>query len=250
MVGPGPMSRVGILSDVHGNVFALEAVLEDARRQGCETLVVAGDLVAQGPAPAETLDLLREIEALVLIRGNTDRYLSGDGPDPAGRDPEVLASLAWTRAELGEEATGMLGALPTQAVFDVGLVLHASPEGDEIGIWPEVGDEKLGSWSWEGVLACGHTHRPMLRDLGSRQVVNVGSVGWPLDGDPRPSYAVVAVDPGHPERRRVELRRVDYDRSRALAELERRAVPWRHAVRHYIETATWRSPARYERSWS
>ena len=72
--------------------------------------------------------------------------------------------------------------------------------------------------------------------------MNAGSVGWPLDGDPRPSYAVLERAPdGHELPWRVSLRRVDYDRSRALAELERRRVPWRHVVRHYIETATWRS---------
>jgi hypothetical protein len=67
-------------------------------------------------------------------------------------------------------------------------------------------------------------------------------VGWPLDGDTRPSYAVLERAPDeHEPPWRVSLRRVDYDRSRPLAELERRRVPWRHVVRHYIETATWRS---------
>ena len=120
--------------------------------------------------------------------------------------------------------------------------MHASPEDDERGIGPDTPDEEIQAHAWQGTILCGHTHRPLHRHVPGRQIVNAGSVGWPLDGAPRPSYAVLERAPdGHELPWRVSLRRVDYDRSRALAELERRRVPWRHVVRHYIETATWRS---------
>ena len=234
--------RVCVLSDVHGNVYALEAVLRDVRGLGCDALVVAGDLAAHGPAPAETVDLLAGLDALI-IRGNTDRYLAeGEGSSPRGRDPALAASLRWTRELLGEERLRFLGRLPTSASVDGCLVVHASPGDDERGIWPDTPDEEVQAHSWQGTLLCGHTHHPFHRDVPGGQVVNAGSVGWPLDGDRRPSYAVLERGPGgHELPWRVSLRRVDYDRRRPLAELERRRVPWRHVVRHYIETATWRS---------
>lgn len=234
--------RVGVLSDVHGNVHALEAVLRDVRDQGCDALVVAGDLAAYGPAPAETVDLLVGLDALI-VRGNTDRYLAqGEASSARGRDPGRAASLSWTRALLGEERLRFLGQLPTSAQLDGCMVVHASPDDDERGIGPDTPDEEIRAHAWQGTILCGHTHRPLHRHVPGRQVVNAGSVGWPLDGDPRPSYAVLERAPGEHELPwRVSLRRVEYDSSRVLAELEHRRVPWRHVVRHYIETATWRS---------
>ena len=242
MTGDLRDGKVGVLSDVHGNVHALEAVLRDARDQGCDALVVAGDLAAYGPAPVETVDLLAGLDALI-VRGNTDRYLAeGEGSSPRGRDPDRAASLSWTRELLGEERLRFLGRLPTSASLDGCLVVHASPEDDERGIGPDTPDEEIQAHAWQGSILCGHTHRPLHRHVPGRQIVNAGSVGWPLDGDPRPSYAVLERAPdGHELPWRVSLRRVDYDRGRPLAELERRRVPWRHVVRHYIETATWRS---------
>ncbi len=234
--------RVAVLSDVHGNVYALEAVLRDVRDQGCDALVVAGDLAAYGPAPAETVDLLSDLDALI-VRGNTDRYLAeGEGSSARARDADRAASLGWTRELLGEERLRFLGRLPTSADLDGCLVVHASPEDDERGIWPHTPDEEIDGRAGQGTILCGHTHHALHRRVHDGQIVNPGSVGWPLDGDHRPSYAILERGPDeHDLPWRVSLRRVDYDRSRPLAELERRRVPWRHVVRHYIETATWRS---------
>ena len=242
MTGSQVEGRIGLLSDVHGNVYALEAVLRDVQEQGCDALVVAGDLAAYGPAPAETVDLLRGLGALI-VRGNTDRYLAaGDGSDPPGRAPGQAESLRWTRQSLGEERLGFLGRLPPAASLADCLVVHGSPGDDERGIFPDTPDEEIPASAGHDTILCGHTHQALQRQVKGGQIVNAGSVGWPLDGDPRPSYAVLERDPdGHASRWRVSLRRVDYDRSRALDELERRRVPWRHVVRHYIETATWRS---------
>ena len=214
--------RVCVLSDVHGNVHALEAVLDDVARRGCDALVVAGDLAAHGPTPVEAVDRLRGLDA-VIVRGNTDRYLAEGPAAPAGRDPEQADSLRWTRERLGDERLRFLGALPPAARLGDWLVVHASPGDDERGLWPDTAEAELSRHCQGGALLCGHTHQPFDRRLQKGQVVNVGSVGWPLDGDPRPSYAVLergrtGPAPGW----RVRWRRVDYDRARPLAELERR----------------------------
>jgi putative phosphoesterase len=242
MTGDLADGRVAFLSDVHGNVYALEAVLRDVRDQGCDGLVVAGDLAAYGPAPVETVDLLCGLDAL-MVRGNTDRYLAeGEGSSPRGRDPDQAASLHWTRESLGEERLRFLGRLPPAASLDRCLVVHGSPGDDERGIGPDTPDEEIPASAGHDTILCGHTHQALHRRVRSGQIVNAGSVGWPLDGDPRPSYAILERAPiGHELPWQVSLRRVDYDRGRTLAQLERRRVPWRSVVRHYIETATWRS---------
>jgi putative phosphoesterase len=238
------------VSDIHGNLHALEAVLEDACRTGADMLVVAGDLVHQGPRPAETLDLLRGLDggrlgALRVIRGNTDRHLLEDAPVPAGADAaERQAGLEWTREQLGEERLRWLSELPAEMAVGDRLVVHGSPRADDHGIWPQTPVEDFDSPRWDGVLVCGHTHHAMHRREGGRHVVNGGSVAWPLDGDPRPGYAMLEDPGGGTAALRVELRRVDYDRSRTVAELDERRVPWRDVVRHYIETASFRSRMR------
>ncbi|MHB1500502.1 MAG: metallophosphoesterase family protein [Candidatus Dormibacteria bacterium] len=236
--------RICVLSDVHGNVYSLEAVLQDIRKLGCDTLVVAGDIAAHGPAPVESVDLIRSLGA-ITVRGNTDRYLAeGSAPKPGTRDPEQSLSLDWSREQLGADRLRFLGELPPSVTLAGCLVVHGSPGDDERGIWPDTTDAEIDAHSWAGTLLCGHTHRPFQRRVASGEVVNVGSAGWTLDGDPRPSYALLERDRAAAAGSwRVTLRRVDYDRSRPLAELERRQVPWRSAVSHYIETATWRTPA-------
>ncbi len=240
------MVRLCVLSDIHGNLHALEAVLDDVRSAGGDMLVVAGDLVHQGPRPAETLDLLRSLDggglgAVHMIRGNTDRHVLGEPPPPPpGRDAAGRrAGVEWTRAQLGEERLGWLASLPAELVVGGRLVVHGSPRADDHGIWPETPVADFDSPLWADLLLCGHTHRSMHRREGRRHVVNGGSVAWPLDGDPRPGYAVVEEDGSGAEGLRVELRRVEYDRARTVAELEERRVPWREVVRGYIETASW-----------
>ncbi|HUY54038.1 MAG TPA: metallophosphoesterase family protein [Candidatus Nanopelagicaceae bacterium] len=242
---PGALAaaeRICVLSDIHGNVYSLEAVLREIRTLGCDRVVVAGDTAAHGPTPCEAVDLIRSLGCLV-VRGNTDRYLAeGTAPPPGTRDPEQAVSLEWSRAQLGQDRLQFLGRLPHSVTLPGCLVVHGAPGDDERGIWPETPDAEIEAYGWGGTLLCGHTHRPFQRALSCGEVVNVGSAGWTLDGDPRPSYALLERVGAGPWR--TTLRRVDYDHSLPLEELERRQVPWRAAVSHYITTATWRTPAR------
>jgi predicted phosphodiesterase len=235
--------RICVLSDIHGNVHGLQAVLRAARAGGCDGFVVAGDIAAHGPTPCESVDLIRGLGCLV-VRGNTDRYLAeGTAPAPGTRDPEQAISLAWTRDQLGRDRLRYLGDLPPSVAIPGGMVVHGAPGDDEQGIWPDTPDAEIEAYGWTGVLLCGHTHRPFQRKLSCGEVVNVGSAGWALDGDPRPSYAIME-RAGATGSWVTTLHRVDYDHSLPLVELERRQVPWRGAVGHYIATATWRTPER------
>jgi predicted phosphodiesterase len=244
--------RVAALSDIHGNAHALQAVLDDLFTYGTpDVTVVAGDLAAQGPMPAESVDLLREhLPDALFIQGNTDRYLQelAAGRLAAPRrvsDPadvaERQASLRHCLDALGDERMAWLSSLPKESVRGPLWVFHGSPGDDEAGVWPDSDISALESdQRWQHLIISGHTHHPVVRwpsDGSHRVLVNDGSVGWTLDGDLRPSYALVDLEEGRPPK--VEMRRVEYDRSLVVAELERREVPWRRVVIHFVTTGKW-----------
>jgi diadenosine tetraphosphatase ApaH/serine/threonine PP2A family protein phosphatase len=168
-------TRVAALYDVHGNLPALEAVLAEV---GDAQLVFGGDMAA-GPMPAETLDLIMDLDALV-IRGNADRALL-EAPEPEGLADE------WVQAKLTDRHREFIAALPETVeieVDDLGRVLfcHGSPRSDEEMILRTTPEEWLREML-EGVEAdivvCGHTHMQFDRRADGRRVVNAGSVGLP-----------------------------------------------------------------------
>ena len=236
--------KLALMSDLHGNLVATEAVVADGAAQGVDSWWVLGDLAAIGPEPAATLELIAHLPGVSITSGNTERYvLTGDRPPPSRADvvadPGLLdllvaveGSFAWTRGVL--DATGWiewLGSLPADArtVLPDGtrlLGVHASPGRDDgPGITPdrpesELRDALAGS---EADLVCaGHTHQPTDRRIGSVRAVNLGSVSNPVTDDLRASYVIVHADRhGH----RVEHRRVAYDHAAVLTRIERCSHP-------------------------
>lgn len=230
--------RLCVISDIHGNVEALRAALEQIKARAPEMILIAGDLAAHGPRPAETVAELRELGQATMIRGNTDRYLVDPAAAPLRKWPadevaERLRSLEWTREQLGPQGLQFLAGLPAQAEIDGCLLIHGSPGTDEKGIFPTTPLEAFDTPAWSCVMACGHTHVPTHRRFGGRHLVNAGSLAWNLDGDSRPSFAVV--DTGGDGAAAIALERVDYDRTAVVNDLEARHVPWRENVRHFIE---------------
>lgn len=205
--------RLLIVSDVHGNRAALDAVL----REPHDAVVCLGDLVGYGPEPAACVRWARSAAA-ASVQGNHDRALA-DGAPPGCR-PE-FATLAAATAGIGHtrltaEQVGWLGALPHWAFLEVEgvrcLLVHATPTdplyrylGPDAAAW----ERELVAVDAELVLV-GHTHLPFVLPLGGRRVVNPGSVGMPKDGDPRAAYAVL-------ERGRLELKRAAYPIDETLA---------------------------------
>ena len=207
---------IGLLYDVHGNLPALEAVLEDARAVGVGRWIVGGDVVLFGAWPAETVERLRDLADAAWLRGNTDRWLidDSDRPDGAGWAAEDCV------AALDDATVRELAALPFDIREGDTLYVHASPTSDMRSFLPEPADDEaelLGDVPDDvGLLVFGHTHLPFARGAGGVQLVNPGSVGMPLDGDQRAAWAVIGDDG------RVEHRRVAYDFERsAQALLER-----------------------------
>lgn len=237
--------RLAILSDIHGNLLALDAVLADIQAQGTPDLYwVLGDLVAFGPWPRETLARLRSLPNVSFVQGNTDRYVvTGRRPLAPVRSPEDWARMPgllemrdgmfrWAVEHLDWEDYLFLRDLPTRLELDVPnfgrvLAFHANPVDDEMNILPETPDEQIRpllAGIEARLLVYGHTHRPLDRTVDGIRLVNGGSVGFPLDGVPQPGYALVDFEG---EICTVTLRRVSYDLEAVVAELERVAHPAR-----------------------
>jgi predicted phosphodiesterase len=206
---------LALLYDIHGNLPALEAVLEDARAAGAERFLLGGDYGLFGPWPADTLTRLRELEPATWIRGNVDRWTA----DPQGLDDTTLEAVAACREELGAASAAELGALPEQVVVDGTRYCHASPLSDMRSFLPEPSseDDELLSGASERRIVFGHTHLAFSRRREDGvELVNPGSVGMPLDGDPQAAYAIVRVDGA------IEHRRVGYDHERSAAAVRER----------------------------
>ncbi len=214
--------HIAVLSDLHGNLEALNAILADMAAQGpFDQIVVAGDLAWSGPWPAEVVDRVVALGAAV-IQGNTDAFFAHAAEDvPPGKDEgRFAAQLAWQLAQLGAERAAWLAGLPfshriAPAPGHDLLVVHANPTDLERPITPNFTaadlDELLlgqdgAEPDWEA-LAFGHVHVPFVRRWRDRLLVNVASAGLPMDGDQRAAYAIFTWDG---MRWRVEHRRVYY----------------------------------------
>jgi diadenosine tetraphosphatase ApaH/serine/threonine PP2A family protein phosphatase len=191
---------LALLYDVHGNLPALEAVLEDCP---AERFLLGGDYAVAGGWPRETVERLEELEG-DWIRGNTERWLvdTSDVPEP------MLPVIERAREALGDELVERLVALPETTTRDGVLYCHASPGSDMRSFAPEEedSDDELLRDVDGGRVVFGHTHIQFARTTaGGVELVNPGSVGLPFDGDHRAAYALLHDDGS------VELRRVEYD---------------------------------------
>lgn len=198
----GEATRVALLSDVHANFTALVAALASAERRGCKRVVVAGDVVGGGPHPVEVIRLLAR-RRIPAVSGNLDRKVLEVGED-AGRLEELAARgrkraiHAWTALQLGAAERSWLAALPAELEIECAgqqiLVVHGSPLGDEDYVFASITAPALRAklaGCRPAALVCGHSHVPFTRTVAGVRVVNCGSVGRPVDGDPRGSYAIL-----------------------------------------------------------
>jgi putative phosphoesterase len=192
--------RVVFFSDIHANFPALCRVMEWAQRHRADRLICAGDVVGHGPHPTEVVRLLME-QQVDAILGNVDRKTLALLESPAKLQKflhkKAHAPAAWAALALGEAERGWLAALPRELRFAVNgadvWVVHGSPLSDTDYIYPSLTAQalaaKLGAVR-PRVLVCGHSHVPFTKEIGKVRVVNCGSVGRPVDGDPRGTLAL------------------------------------------------------------
>ncbi|MCX6048651.1 MAG: metallophosphoesterase family protein [Chloroflexi bacterium] len=232
--------RIALLSDIHGNLIALEAVLADIEAQdGVDAFWVLGDLVAIGLQPVAVLERIHQLPNVRAVRGNTDRYaMTLDRPGPTAAEvmaapnllpvfAEVAHTFAWTQGCLA--ATGWLDylrALPIEQRLALPdgtrlLGVHGSPGLDDgRGLTPRQSDEKLLVLLDQcnaDLICAGHTHWPMNRRVGDYHVINLGSVSNPLTPDMQASYVLLHADSSGYT---IEHRRVAYDHAAVIAVVE------------------------------
>ena len=218
--------RVAVLCDIHGNLPALEAVLQDVRRAGPDRVVIGGD-VLPGPMPRECLDALLGLDIPVqFIHGNGDReslaHLSGREMTTV---PEPFRSpVIWAAEQLGQKYRPILASWPLSLSVDVpplGVVFfcHSTPRND-VEIFTRLTPEEVLKPLFEGlgaqVVVCGHTHMQFDRMVGSVRVVNAGSVGMPF-GEPRADWLMLGPD--------VELQHTNYDLAAAAERIRATQYP-------------------------
>jgi len=211
------VKRVAVVSDIHGNLPALEAVLADVERERVDAIVVPGD-TAHGPWAPEVLDLLLEAGAR-FVRGNADRGV-------LERDERFGPLPAWSADRLGDDRLALVEAWPLTLELDVDglgpvLVCHATPEDDEPIYTRFTPDDDLVEIFSEvdaDVVVCGHTHTQYDRRLPSGlRIVNPGSVGMPYEGRRGAFWALLGPD--------VELRHTEYQVEAAVSAIRELGAP-------------------------
>ena len=228
--------RVAVITDIHANLPALEAVLARIEQLGIERVHCGGDLVGYGPHPNEVCALIEQ-RAIPTIYGNYDYAIARDLHDcgcayvtPHDREIGQL-SVEWTLANSGRAAKDFMRDLPFDARFEIDgtsvHLVHGSPRKVNEYLFedkPASLYARLAAAEEAGVLVFGHTHKPWIRDFGGVRFVNCGSVGKPKDGDPRAAFAVLTAGG-------ATIERVAYDAGRVAAEVRAAGLPGEFADR-------------------
>jgi predicted phosphodiesterase len=238
--------RIAIISDIHGNLTAFEAVLADLRETAPDLIVHGGDLAASGSSPCEIVDRVRAL-GWPGVMGNADEMLftpqslstfaaRSPGFRPFFKPVDEMAAA--TRALLGEERLAWLGDMPLVQVLEGAALVHASP-GD---VWrapaAEAVDRELESTYpslGRPVAVYAHIHCPFVRRMTQLTVANTGSVSLSYDGDRRASYLLI-------EEGEITIRRVDYDVAREVQLLHASGMPHADWVVRTLESGTFQLP--------
>ena len=236
--------RIAVLSDIHSNLHALDAVLADIEREQPDDLWCLGDVVGYGPRPNECVDRVREAASLSLC-GNHDLAVLGT-IDIAEFSGDAAAAAMWTRGVLGEAQSDWLGSLEPAAERDGVELFHGSPRDP---VWDYVLSDEAALASLEEtstpLVLVGHSHVALAISLvegqldgglapaetsveldGRRWLLNPGSVGQPRDGDPQAAWLLIDSDA-----RRATFRRVPYPIEQTQSEIFKEGLPLALAVR-------------------
>jgi predicted phosphodiesterase len=223
---------------------ALEAVRKAIKKEKPDVVLVAGDIVLNGPDPAGTVDAIRDMEreGAIVVQGNTDVAVADADYAAAfpwlleyGVSDSIRAAAEWAHDALEDEHLAWLRRLPNERRVRIGddlvLVTHASPgsqtQGFDKDLDPSITTERM-SRTDARVICCGHTHVPEVREFGWKVIVNDGSAGYVFDGDPTASWALVTLEAGtngDGTTATAEIRRAEYDNLAVSNAISARGLP-------------------------
>ncbi len=225
--------KIALISDIHSNLFALEAVLAHAKSLGIKNFWCLGDLVHFNIYPQEVVKSIRKLEP-VCVYGNIDCAVLDARKFTHKKKKDEPADiyeqqLVWTLSQLSRKSREYLADLPMKKRLKVGgnrfLLIHGSPAAFDDPIHEDTPDDRLREFNHltnASFVIIGHTHKPFVREVDGVTYINPGSVGKPLDGDPRACYMVLKIRKNHVE---VEPYRVDYDHGSAIKLMREADLP-------------------------
>ena len=215
--------KIAVLSDVHANLHALQAVLADAKGKGVEVFLNAGDFLGYGAFPNEVIEMLRANNVLSII-GNYDlKVLEGRGTNSGEKD----IAFKYARKKLTRSNKAYLNSLPKNITLKIKekklLMVHGSPESIEEHIYPNTSRERLReliSGRDVDLIIVGHSHRQFSRTIDGVSIINPGSVGRADDNNPKAAYAIIGFNPFS-----VEMVRVSYDIEAGAHSIRKEKLP-------------------------
>ncbi|PYZ94562.1 YfcE family phosphodiesterase [Salipaludibacillus keqinensis] len=239
--------KLAMISDIHGNEQALQAVLEDISNINASHIAVLGDLSYRGAKPKQCLDIIRGLDAKV-IKGNADEWIVRgvrEGEVPSKALSMMQAEQGWAKGKLTEDDLLYLDQLPKTLEIPLSnqkqiFACHATPTSMFDVISDQASNDDYQTYVQANERAdyyvYGHIHLPFMRSFSGKKVINTGSVGLPFDGDPRASYVVF--DRSQKDAQ-VQFRRVQYDIERACHDLdaEEYPEPARNIVKEIYQSA-------------
>ncbi len=224
--------KIAFISDIHGNAVALEAVLKDIETKQVDKICVLGDLCYRGPEPKKSLELVQSLNAEV-IKGNADEWVVRGVQK--GEVPEKVLEIMntereWTVSCLQKKDLDYLAGLPTDLYLHVeGLAIsafHATPESLFEVVLPNESDEtlktKLMLSTKADIYVYAHIHKPYIRYINGKIIINIGSVGLPFDGVKKSSYAIVEVQNGCVS---TSIERIQFDYEKVINQYKQANYP-------------------------
>ena len=236
--------KYAILSDIHGNLEALETVLAHAKENGCEKYVCGGDVVGYNANPSECIAIVQEMD-MPCVKGNHDEYVADENMDLATFNPVAAAAVEWTRKQLSEDQLKWLNQLRYLRLIDSFSIVHATMDGPRNWGYVQTRMDAAASFTYQTTSICfhAHTHVPIAFTEGldvsdaslyetvkveknKRYFVNVGSVGQPRDGDSRAAYVIYDAKEAI-----ITLYRLEYDIGKTQEKIRAAGLPERLADR-------------------
>ncbi|MEH7304669.1 metallophosphoesterase family protein [Neobacillus drentensis] len=236
--------RIAFISDIHGNVTALDTVLADINQRNVEKIFVLGDICFRGPEPQRSLDLVRSLNTDV-IKGNADEWVirgikEGEVPDSA------LGMMSrerdWTFSQLDKASIDYLKNLPTELKLEYGKVrihaYHATPKSLFEVVTPYESDQVIAEkmmGSEADIYIYAHIHKPFIRYINGKCIINIGSVGLPFDGLAKSSYALLEIQE---ECFQTSIMRVDYDVNKVINQFTESDYPNSEQMKKVLRNAS------------
>ncbi|HTY81991.1 MAG TPA: metallophosphoesterase family protein [Dehalococcoidales bacterium] len=233
---------IAFISDVHANLPALQAAVADAKKRGATRIICAGDITGYGPFPDGVCDFLHDGK-IESISGNYDikvlDVIKNGKSAVAGLQKKKKAVVVWTAKNLKKTSRQYLKDLPESIEEELPgghklLVVHGSTISNDDDIYPSITANglktKLKS-ARPDILVCGHTHIPFIKRVGAMLVINCGSAGHPVDGDPRPAYAILSIEGAKTS---ASIVRFAYNVKKVVVALKKTSLP-KGLQKDYVE---------------